>query len=924
MEAYNKFFNEGFQDEKINIISVKSHLELMGFTEYYKDFEKVITPILDKLKNYPEINDLFLSRLEYINPSHRKWHSEPYGWHALCCGLVASHYATIYGASPRIAFKIGFLHDIGKPFVETKSRQTPMHGQIGAHIAELFFEDEAEEIKKVALFLIDQHMCYCTHRVIDDSYDICYQVLNGMIENYDERKIRLFSNYYKCLIYGDRLGIYSQNILPIEEVDDIVSTSINHILNTKTYPSIKGTIYLLMHGGSGCGKTFATEKFKKELINLNMSVGVAERDKVYWQIAKRMKLISDEIWYENYVNDVIEVDGIKTTYYKLFKEKIKKQVPEAFKNIIEDLRDKHDVVIIDSSITIDQKTLANFITPNDMVFVWCGFPQYLLGRGSSNKYDNVSYPIINEGTYYRSIIEGIREQVIYPLVSSSRFDELVNLIKLMWKNYITYKPIDLEYPTTFLNNNHTLDELKSFNKYLIIEDKIKLYSNSKYDIIRLSYMDGTQNGNGNTLNYRGETIMRDKKTNQWYPLRVSLPVTPETGQLRKFNSHAGLYNYLIGLKEYLKGEFTTPIFIPETNFNKCYILPKVDGSLMTASIVKTNSIQGDFIQSLKGVGGDFYFENDEYIVFIGSKSCLFASQASSVSEDFKKSICASFGDINNFCTKVIEYSKLIDWKENISIIFEVVPEHPYNGLTVDYGRAFTIHLATVYFDGIKTKIILPDKNSNKYFQSVEIKQLDCNTESITKYYHETMTLALDGKFEDLEGFMLAFKNDFDDLLYVKLKFPWYYASHKPDTNFAEAEELSKNPKYDKIRNKLINLELSANKREARRNPEKLFEPVSLILIRAIFDLKNIINPTNKKDFMLGFFARPDFFKNYTGLYDSFEQAQKSLYIELDVTIEKCVPSLYDKVILKEKETVNDLIKFVAEFIINHFKIKSKY
>ena len=56
-----------------------------------------------------------------------------------------------------------------------------------------------------------------------------------------------------------------------------------------------------------------------------------------------------------------------------------------------------------------------------------------------------------------------------------------------------------------------------------------------------------------------------------------VPVTPETGQLRKFNSHAGLYNYLVGLKEHLKGEFTTPIFIPETNYNKCYILPKVDG-----------------------------------------------------------------------------------------------------------------------------------------------------------------------------------------------------------------------------------------------------------------------------------------------------------------------------------------------------------
>ena len=348
---------------------------------------------------------------------------------------------------------------------------------------------------------------------------------------------------------------------------------------------------------------------------------------------------------------------------------------------------------------------------------------------------------------------------------------------------------------------------------------------------------------------------------------------------------------------------------------------------MTASVVFKDSIQADFIKSIKTVGQDFYFESDEYIIFIGSKSCLFASQAMSVAEDFKKSICVTYGNISNFCNKVIDYIKTINFKENISVIFEVVPEHPYEGLTVDYGRAFVTHLATVYFDGIKTNITLPDNISNKYFESIRVQELECNTDTITKYYVDSMNLALEGKFEDLEGFMLAFKNDLNDILYVKLKFPWYYASHKPDSNFVEAEELSKNPIYDNIRHKLINLELSANKREARRSPEKIFEPVAGILIKAILDLKEIIKPTNKKEFMMGFFANPEFFKNYAGLYDEFEKAQKTLYIELDTVIDKCVPSLYDKLIVKmTEENISDeaLVKFMSDLIIIHFKIKNKY
>ena len=77
---------------------------------------------------------------------------------------------------------------------------------------------------------------------------------------------------------------------------------------------------------------------------------------------------------------------------------------------------------------------------------------------------------------------------------------------------------------------------------------------------------------------------------------MSLPVSPETGQLRKFNSHAGLYQFVKPLQKYLKGEFSEPASVDTVApYNRCFVAPKVDGSLMNVSAVKKNSVQGVYI-----------------------------------------------------------------------------------------------------------------------------------------------------------------------------------------------------------------------------------------------------------------------------------------------------------------------------------------
>ena len=76
--------------------------------------------------------------------------------------------------------------------------------------------------------------------------------------------------------------------------------------------------------------------------------------------------------------------------------------------------------------------------------------------------------------------------------------------------------------------------------------------------------------------------------------------------------------------------------------------------------------------------------------------------------------------------------------------------------------------------------------------------------------------------------------------------------------------------------------------------------------------------------MIGYFANPDFFKNYKNLYNEFDNAIKSLYIEVDSTIDKCVPSIYDKLITIDKNNHEELLKIVKQFIVNYYKIKNKY
>jgi hypothetical protein len=921
-------FQQYFNDETITeygvVPSIQSQLTLLGCTNYYVGWQRLIEEDIIKKLPGSYVKQKIIDTLNHVNKSHLNYHQEPYGWHALCCGLICSHYATLHSLNPKVAFLLGFLHDLGKPFTETRSGKTFMHGQISVHISESILDHLEDDVKQVILFLIDQHMCVCTHDIYDKNH-ICFSTLQNMISSYTEKQRKLYGGYYKCLVYGDRLGAYRPNIhKEFEKIDSIQNIAVQNILHSKVLnPSVgAGNLYLVMHGAPGCGKSTMAARFTEVLSAQGMTVGVAERDQAYWIVARKQKLVPLDISFKDFVEKslVTKEDGTMTTYYKQVYPIIKTEISDHYKNIVLDYAEKYDIVILDSCVSLNPKVLSDFIGSQDTMYVWTGFPQHLLGRNGSYKVEEQSiYPLDQETAYYRSIIEISKENDItpVPLITSSCFKELCNLITASWRVKLSREPTIIGedvYPSIYINT-HSLEEFKQKNPTIVVDTKLKFYNHPKYNIIRLSYYDGKQNGNGTTLFYRGEHLINDGISLK--PLRLSLPVTPETSQLRKFHSHAELYNFVKPLQKYLTSEFTEPIFKPDNvSYNRCFILPKVDGSLMNVSVVKRDSIQGEYIRYIKEYNDiqDFYSEIGENIYYIGSKSCLFATQASIIIEPFKHSIIKSYGSFKTFYEQVHNYIALIPWEESLTVAFEAVPEHPYWGLTVDYGRAFISHLATIYYKDGRSIIRLPDDESATYLKAAPVVELTCTAEAIEKYYVQKMNEALEGSVEDLEGFMLAFTEPSGKLLYMKLKFPWYYAAHKPDIHFCEAEKLYEDTKYEKIRDRLFNLQVAINSAEIKKNPSLVFDSFSKMIIESFNKIYK--KGESRKDTMVRLFAL-DVLPLEDEMEDVFKSILSKFYMKMDFNPKKHMSSLYDVLTTADTKVA---ISVITEFYVKLLKL----
>ena len=485
------------------------------------------------------------------------------------------------------------------------------------------------------------------------------------------------------------------------------------------------------------------------------------------------------------------------------------------------------------------------------------------------------------------------------------------------------------YPSLYINA-HGLGEFKRKNPAVVVESDLSYYKHDSYSVMRLSYYDGKQDGNGTSLHYRGDHLIRGGVSSElgacaeaganWLPLRISLPVSPESSQLRKFNTHAELYPYVSPIKKYLAAEFSEPaVAVEGSRYNRCFVVPKVDGSLMNVSVVKAGTAQGDYIKALAAkhavdTEGDFYKEIEDRIYFIGTKLCLFASQASTVVEPFKAVVLASYGSFTAFYDSVDSFMDTISWTETASVVFEAVPDHPYSGLTVDYGRNFLSHLATVYYKEGKVGIQLPDSVSGAYLGGVVPEEIPCSGEALETYYGKKMEEALQGSVADLEGFMLAFTEPGGGLLYMKLKFPWYYVAHKPEMHSAEAEQIYADEHYARIKDRLYSLKVAVSVAAVKKNPRAVLEEFGRLFIKSFEEVYVAGEP--RKDTMVRLFAL-GVLPYQAELEKSFEGILAKLYMNMELNLKNHMASLYGPLVGGDMEKK---VEAVVAFYVKVLKL----
>ena len=921
--------DKGENSSGTKIPSVIDHVKSLGFVVPPTVEEEIVT-LLKKMCYNLTIQCLqkIVDTFNHINKSHSRYHSESYGFHALACGLICAAKSVLIGGNWNVGFILGFLHDVGKPFCETPKGYTFGHGQIGAHLIDAanMFKDIDIELKQILLFIIDQHMCKCTHSV--DDHNLCYETFAAMTKFYTTYQHKQLKIYWRALVIGDRLGKICEKPTSLEDAE-CIADQIENVFTVPTQAKSSGMIFIVMHGTAGTGKSTATQILLENLTSIGAKVGVAERDKEFHKAALKLGL-NPTITFQQFVEK--KMDGKDITYYQHYFPLVKDLISEMFFATISNLRTQN-VIIIDSCVSLNLKTLKTFITPEDTVLVWNGFPQHMLGRGGSLKLgidEQKSYPLQSEYLFYRSILEGAGEnQIVRPLVCSSRIQELISLVYMLIKN--RKKGGKIIHPVTFLNGcdetgrRHTIEDLKSSQPYLMV-DYLKVYdflNQCGLGILRLSYRDGTQNGNGIILNYRGEYIIHRMSDNTYHPLRVSLPVTPETGQMGKFDSHSSIYEFLTGLKQHLTREFTSPSGEYTTATGaKCFAMPKPDGSLGVSFVVKKDSVQGKVLQLMKGndMCGNYLVEVGDYLVAFGSKGCLFLSQTRDYEAEFAASINESYGSVENLAHLVVSYLKEnFTVTETASVLFEMVPEHPHEGLTVDYGKNFTTHLGTILYDPTmetSINIILPDEVSGKYFPGVKVTEIPCTPEAIAAFYEFMMKEALAGRVRDLEGFMFSFRLSNGVILYVKVKFPWYFAAHKPDTHFDEALKLATDQIYDIIRHRLVNLERSNSKIEARKDLEGTFRPFSTLLNEAFINFVTKYNIYDKKTYILKFKQNIVEFTKYSGLENALSTALSKLDFKGSCDIATLLPYLW-----LNHQNDSNRIHTITQSLIKTWKIK---
>ena len=828
IENIKKLKNQKIIDEIIFESELKNYIDINKFTQTNIDeyFDNSIRIIGTK----PKLLTRFIE--ESTNYDKTKYHKENLITHLYCVGWICVLFSDKFNLEPGFAFRLGFFHDIGKPwakkFIQTKKKLITIskgHAQVGENICWELGLDE-----KIC-WCVTNHMCSCCHEnnsQVHWEYNSALQCISLYSQelalddvNTKVNKIMEYANSLACLMIGDDLGRLGDvnknysNVISHSETwlswfKDLISSEFNPVKHSvKKLCSLHpdNSIIIQMYGHSGFGKSTTVKNIISKLNHIGIECEYAERDKSYYNVYAKSNNLN--------ISDVINIVDYKIVYEYIQSNNLKHYVQldwvEQLNQILDS--DSNSKVKIIDTVQLMYSNAWNSTLSSlnpDAYSVWkssiklgyYGFPQSEYGRIFEPKTDNyelIPRPIGDEFEWSNMNSELDKGQKFNPDLIDIAYGGIKFLINSVI-NYNSWSKLIAPKKQVHLIKmlNCIEDKTKLTSKYIqeYISNQFPpgiIQSNEEYSylgshLIRFTYKDGMQIFNGLSRDYRGETILFDSSNLLYYIGRVSLPVFPDYSDLRK---DPGVQEILIN-----------------KSCSQFHIVPKFDGSLFVLALIKLNSPQYQLISKfLHTINKESYFINELGLWCFGSKGCMFAKNQYGDTGALGRiinSIKASYDTIENFISKVSDEIKLNmfgELYENISLCFEAIDSNPTDELTVDYKRSFCPFLCWIVWDGEKKKIILPSNqiNLNPVAQIITVDSWD----KVIEFKELAHSRLLAGsELDEPEGYVVWLA---DTNLGIKLKHHEYYVAHKPYSkkNMEMAKKIEFEPEYSLLKTRLL-------------------------------------------------------------------------------------------------------------------------
>lgn len=827
-----KLLNQEIIQEIINNSELINYIEISKLNKFSSDQTlQYLNACIEIIKSKPLMLERFID--ESTNYDKTKYHEENLFTHLYCVGSICVIFSEKFNLEPEFAFKLGFFHDIGKPWakklIQTKKKlisNSKGHAQIGENICwELGLD------KKIC-WCVSNHMCSCCHENNSQThweYNAALQCIglysrDILSDDLDKKinRIMEYSNALACLMIGDDLGrlghekknyanVVSHSESWLKWFRNYVSSQFNPVKHSVKLLGLKhpdNSIIVVMYGHSGFGKSTTVNIIKNKLNELGIECETAERDPSYYNVYADVNKMD--------VSDVIKNINYKDVYDFIQLNELKQQVQLDWIRQLNDILDSDSKVKIIDSVQLMyprawNNTLAS-LNP-DAYSVWkssikigyYGFPQSLYERDfepKTGKYELI--PRLASDTFTWSDMNSELDKTKY--FNPELIDIAYGGTEFLLNSIINYNSWSKMYAPE--KQNHIIDMLKSIETPKLTSKNIQEYISNQfppgviqskeeyhyfeYYLLAFTYRDGMQIFNGVSRDYRGEMILLDTKKSEYYIGRVSLPVFSDYLDLRK---DPGVKNIL-----------------ESGSCSQFHIIPKFDGSLFVLALIKANTPQYDIVSKfIHLISPESYYSNEIGIWCFGSKSCMFSKNQYGDRGILKRiinSIKASYQTIDNFISKVYEEMKsnlFVDIYQNISLCFEAIDSNPTDELTVDYKKSFCPFLCWIVWDGEKKNIILP-KNINYLNPIAEITTVD-TWDKVIEFKNQAHSRLLAGsETDEPEGYVVWFEDSNGNTnIGVKLKHFEYYAAHKPYSkkNMELAKQIEFYETYSKLKPRFL-------------------------------------------------------------------------------------------------------------------------